>query len=88
MPYDHALGVLPISGFGQEEVKMTQDLSEIIILGTRPSEKTPITKQKLQIKQLQRDHRLGYPHTSQGDYSLVTTNERSLVATPTSLFVA
>lgn len=73
------LGVLPISGFGQEEVKMTQDLSEIIILGTRPSEKTPITKQKLQIKQLQSETTAwDIPTLLKGTTSLVTTNESGL----------
>lgn len=55
---------------------MENDLSEVVILGTRPGEKTPITKQKIDVKKLQQETTAwDIPSLLKGTPSLVTTNE-------------
>lgn len=66
----------PITLYAQDPVQMVHDLDEIVILGTRPGERTPITKQKIEVKALQhKSTAWDIPSLLQGTPSLVTTNE-------------
>lgn len=60
----------------QGKVEMEHDLDEFVILGTRPGERTPITKQKIEVKALQQKSTAwDIPSLLQGTPSLITTNE-------------
>lgn len=66
----------PSSLMAQGRVEMENDLEEIVVLGTRPGERTPVTKQKIEVKALQRKTTAwDIPSLLKGTPSLVTTNE-------------
>ncbi|MDO5036619.1 MAG: TonB-dependent receptor [Porphyromonas sp.] len=66
------LGACGLGLHAQQEA----DLDELVVVGTRPGERTPITKQKLDIKQVQqRTTAWDVPSMLQGTPSLIVTNE-------------
>ncbi|MBR8731487.1 Vitamin B12 transporter BtuB [Porphyromonas levii] len=66
----------PTALWAQEQVQMEHKLDELVIVGTRPGERTPITKQKIKVKALQRKTTAwDIPSLLQGTPSLITTNE-------------
>ncbi len=70
------LMLLPVATSAQEQVEMTGDLETVVVLGTRPGERVPITKQKIAVKKLQQQTTAwDIPSLLKGTPSLVTTNE-------------
>ena len=70
------LMLLPVATSAQEQVEMTGDLETVVVLGTRPGERVPITKQKIAVKNLQQQTTAwDIPSLLKGTPSLVTTNE-------------